>query len=143
MLYSIMNSIRSIYRNADAAVQTIIRFAIAAAFLNLFGSLSDALALLSLAANILILPWVMYCRVCAQRGIPLQANIGRLLLRGALCSIGSIIPGILLTAITIDLSPAFQVPADFAVGFVYTLLIGLIFNALISGMATGRASSNT
>ncbi len=143
MLYSIMNSIRNIYRNADASVRTIIRFAVAAAFVNLIGSLSDELAVLSLIVNILILPWVMYCRICVQRGIPLRANIVRLLLRGTLCGIGSIIPGILLIAITSELSPAFQVPADFAAGFVYTLLIGLIFNALVSNMATPRASANT
>ena len=118
MLYSIFHSIRSIYRDADASVRTIIHFAVAAAFLNLFGSLSDDLAILSLAANILILPWVMYCRICVQKTIPLRANIGKLLLRGTLCGIGSIIPGILLIAITADLPSTFQIPADFATGFV-------------------------
>ena len=143
MLYSIIHSIQQIYRDANASVRTIIHFAVAAAFLNLFGSLSDGLAILSIAVNILILPWAMYCRICVQKGIPLRANIGKLFLRGTLCGIGSIIPGILLIALTADLSPSYQIPADFAIGFVYTLMIGLIFNALVSNMAAGRASANT
>ena len=140
MLYAVMHSIREYYLGANASVKTIIRFAVAAAFLNLIGSFSEDLAELASIVSVFLLPWIMYCRIWIQRGVEVRTNLGKMIFRGLVCGVASVIPRFLTLQIAIELPSFLQTPVDFASGFVCTFFLGILFNALTKGVETRRVA---
>lgn len=132
---TIVNDLKQYYGNADEARDIIENCALTAAAADAVGSILPVLAIPSLIVSCVGAVWVMYAQVCKSLNIRIKENALKLLGRVALSNIAANAVGYLGATLLGSMIPGASILVSAVVTYVAIYLAGMLFLAMLSGMA--------